>query len=114
MPGVNLIGLNTNSMLINITICCRQRWNKLERTLFERALTILYANRLSRLTYEGTVQEYVQKIICTEKSVAEMHHLLTNYTHWDISLSQWLHGLFISNLPDDYLASYIDILEVLK
>lgn len=92
----------------------KQRWNKLERTLFERALSILYANRLSRLTYEGTVQEYVQKIICTEKSVAEMHHLLTNYTHWDISLSQWLHGLFISNLPDDYLASYIDILERLK
>lgn len=92
----------------------KQRWNKLERTLFERALSILYANRLSRLTYEGTVQEYVQKIICTEKSVAEMHHLLTNYTHWDISLSQWLHGLFISNLPDDYLASYIDILEKLK
>lgn len=92
----------------------KQRWNKLERTLFERALSILYTNRLSRLTYEGTVQEYVQKIISTEKSVAEMHHLLTNYTHWDISLSQWLHGLFISNLPDDYLASYIDILEKLK
>ncbi|XP_060857831.1 KAT8 regulatory NSL complex subunit 3-like [Metopolophium dirhodum] len=92
----------------------KQRWNKLERTLFERALSILYSNRLSRLTYEGTVQEYVQKIICTEKSVAEMHHLLTNYTHWDISLMQWLHRLFISNLPDDYLASYIDILEKLK
>lgn len=99
-------------MLISTIICCRLRWTKLERTLFERALSILYANRLSRLTYEGTVQEHVQKIIYTEKSVAEMHHLLTTYTHWDISLSQWLHGLFISNLPDDYLASYIDILEV--
>lgn len=80
--------------------------------LFERAMSILYANRLSRLTFEGTVQEDVQKIISTEKSVAEMHHLLTNYAHWDISLSQWLHGLFIAHLPDDYLASYIDILEV--
>lgn len=77
-------------------------------------MSILYANRLSRLTFEGTVQEDVQKIISTEKSVAEMHHLLTNYTHWDISLSQWLHGLFISHLPDDYLAPYIDILEVKK
>jgi len=87
MSGINLIGPNTNNMLINIIICYRQRWNKLEQTLFERALSILYSNRLSRLTYEGTVQEYVQKIICTEKSVAEMHHLLTNYTHWDISLT---------------------------
>lgn len=84
----------------------------MERVLFEKAMSILYANRLSRLTFEGTVQEDVQKIISTQKSVAEMHHLLTNYTHWDISLSQWLHALLISHLPDDYLASYIDILEV--
>jgi len=75
-------------------------------------MSILYANRLSRLTYEGTIQEDVQKIISTEKSVAEMHHLLTNFTHWDITLSQWLHGILISNLPDDYLILYIDILEV--
>lgn len=67
---------------------------------------------MSRLTYEGTVQEGVQKIIATDKSVAEMHHLLTNYTHWDVSLSQWLHGHFVSHLPDDYFISYIDILEV--
>jgi len=80
--------------------------------LFERAITIIYTNRLSRLTFEGTVQEDVQKIISTDKSVAEMHHLFTNYTHWDLSLSQWLHGLFITHLPDDYLALYIDILEV--
>eukprot|EP00102_Acyrthosiphon_pisum_P026305 XP_016663515.1 PREDICTED: KAT8 regulatory NSL complex subunit 3-like [Acyrthosiphon pisum] len=92
----------------------KQQWNKLKQTLFEKALSILYSNRLSRLTYEGTVREYVQKIISTEKSVTEMHHLLTNYTHWDISLTQWLHRIFISNLPDDYLASYIDILEKLK
>lgn len=82
--------------------------------LFERAISILYANRLSRLTFEGTAQDDVQKIIATEKSVAEMHHLLTNYTHWDLSLSQWLHGLFITHLPDDYLTAYIDILEVIK
>jgi len=88
------------------------RWNKIERTLFERTMSILYANRLSRLTFEGTVQKDVQKIIATEKSVAEMHHLLTNFTHWEISLSQWLHGILISHLPDDYLVLYIDILEV--
>lgn len=77
-------------------------------------MSILSANQLSRLTFEGTIQEDVQKIIATEKSVAEMHHLLTNYIHWDGPLSQWLHGIFISHLPDDYLASYIDILEVNK
>lgn len=76
-------------------------------------MAILHANRLSRLTFEGTVQEDVQKIIATEKSVAEMHHLLTNYTYWELTLSQWLHGLFISHLPDEYLALYIDILEVI-
>jgi len=81
--------------------------------LFDRAIFILYTNRLSRLTYEGTAQEDVQKIIATEKSVAEMHHLLTNFALWDLSLSQWLHGLFITHLPDDYLALYIDILEVI-
>ncbi|XP_050543024.1 KAT8 regulatory NSL complex subunit 3 [Daktulosphaira vitifoliae] len=90
------------------------RWTKMQRNLFERTMNILYANRLSRLTFEETAQEDVQKIISTEKSVAEMHHLLTNYTYWDPSLTQWLHGIFISHLPDDYLASYIDILEKLK
>lgn len=74
----------------------------------------MYANRLSRLTYEGTVQEDVQKMIATDKSVAEMHHLLTNYAHWDMALSQWLHSLFVSNLPDDYYVVYIDILKVIK
>lgn len=82
--------------------------------MFERTVSILNTNQLSRLTFEGTIQEDVQKIISTEKSVAEMHHLFTNYIHWDGSLSQWLHGIFISHLPDDYLASYIDILEVNK
>ncbi|VVC35359.1 Alpha/Beta hydrolase fold [Cinara cedri] len=90
------------------------RWNKLERTLFDRAMAILYSNRLSRLTFEGTAQDDVQKIISTDKSVAEMHHLLTNYTLWDIPMSQWLHTLFLTYLPDDYLTSYIDILEKLK
>lgn len=85
----------------------------MQRNLFERTMNILFANRLSRLTFEGTIQEDVQKIISTEKSVAEMHHLLTNYTYWDPSLTQWLHGIFINHLPDDYLASYIDILEVI-
>lgn len=75
-------------------------------------MSILYSNRLSRLTFEDTAQEDVQKIIATDKSVAEMHHLLTNYTLWDIAMSQWLHTLFVTHLPDDYLASYIDILEV--
>ncbi|XP_050421591.1 KAT8 regulatory NSL complex subunit 3 isoform X2 [Adelges cooleyi] len=90
------------------------RWTKMQKNLFERTMNILYANRLSRLTYEGTMQEDVQKIISTEKSVAEMHHLLTNYTYWDPSLTQWLHGVFVTHLPDDYLAPYIDILEKLK
>lgn len=75
-------------------------------------MTIIYSNRLKRLTFEGTAQEDVQKIIATQKSVAELHHLFTNYTHWDISLSQWLHCTFLTHLPDDYLAIYIDILEV--
>lgn len=84
----------------------------MQRNLFERTMNILYANRLSSLTYQGTMQENVQKIISTEKSVAEMHHMLTNYTYWDPSLTQWLHGILITHLPDDYLSSYIDILEV--
>lgn len=82
--------------------------------MFDKAISILCTNRLSRLTFEGTAQEHVQNIIATDKSVSEMHHLLTNYTHWDISLSQWLHGLLLSHLPDDYLVIYIDILEVNK
>lgn len=77
-------------------------------------MSILYSNQLARLTFEGTNQEYVQKINATETAVAEFHNLFINNISMDLSLAQWLHRLLFSNLPDDLLASYVDILEVYK
>lgn len=34
--------------------------------------------------------------------------------HWDVRLTQWLHGLLSEHLPATYMASYLDILQTLR
>lgn len=34
--------------------------------------------------------------------------------HWDPFLAQWIHGLCIDNLPPNYMASYLDILQAMR
>lgn len=74
---------------------------------------ILDYDQLARLAVCGRQNEGIIRRCSVDKSVSRMRAALAA-VHWDIGLTQWLHGLLSECLPPSYMVSYLDILQTLR
>lgn len=92
----------------------RHTWTPKQHKLFTQAVRVMDNDRLSRLSYVDVKKhEVVQRRIQIDKSAERMRKVLANIG-WDIPLCQWIHTIFMENLPPSYLTAYLDIMQVLK
>lgn len=92
----------------------RHAWTPKQHKLFSQAVRVLDNDRLARLAYVDVKKhEVVQRRIQIDKSSERMRKVLANIG-WDTILCQWIHNLFMENLPPSYLSAYLDIMQVLK
>lgn len=82
-------------------------------SLYRQVANILDYDQLARLAVSGRQNEGIIRRCSVDKSVSRMRAALAA-VHWDIQLTQWLHGLLSENLPPSYMASYLDILQTLR
>ncbi|XP_034950017.1 KAT8 regulatory NSL complex subunit 3 [Chelonus insularis] len=85
----------------------------LQKKIFARVLHVLSTERLTRLAKVNCSTEPIYRRISTDSSTQKFREILAS-AGWDLSISQWLHGLLLENLPREYLVIYLDILQTLR
>lgn len=88
-------------------------WTGYQHTLFSKFTDILAMDRLARCTQLNHPNEPVLRRASIDKAVHRMRKALS-VIHWDIKLTQWIHGLLCDNLPVSYMTAYMDILQTLR
>jgi len=66
---------------------------------------------LARVSYVGNPFEPVLRRLQINVTAQRISHILTSVS-WDCKLTQWLHGILNDNLSWEYLAAYMDVLQV--
>lgn len=88
-------------------------WTVYQLSLFAKVADILSLDRLARLTHANHPNEPVLRRASIDKAVQRMRKAFA-VIHWDLKLTQWLHGLMVDNLPVSYVTAYMDILQTLR
>lgn len=88
-------------------------WTVYQHTLFSKVADILCLDRLARLTNTGHPNEAVLRRASIDKAVQRLRKAFA-VIHWDIKLTQWMHGLLVDHLPVSDITAYIDILQTLR
>lgn len=81
--------------------------------LWTKANKILLADRVERLTCEGSVNEVLQKRNLQEWTANKFKELFASML-WDQKLVMWLHSTLLEHLDYNYKPVYIDSLQILK
>jgi len=71
----------------------------------------LHNERLAELAYKNQTAEPVLRRASLDKA-ARHFRIKLNEVNWDTKLTQWLHDVLINNLNQEYLASYLGVLQV--
>lgn len=88
-------------------------WTKQQLSLYRMIRKILDYDQLARLAVQGRPNEGILRRCSVDKSVARMRTALSS-VHWNVQITQWIHGLLFDNLPPNYMASYLDILQAMR
>jgi regulatory NSL complex subunit 3 len=89
----------------------RTNWTPTQNRLFNGIVNILNNDHLARLAHTKSHNEPVARRVTIDKSVERVRRLMAT-VFWDSKYTQWLHQLLIDNLSTQYLAAYLDILQV--
>lgn len=90
---------------------CRVNWTSAQNRLFNGMVNILNSDHMARLACSGVHNEPILRRTIIDKSVKRVRRLMATIS-WEPKLTQWLHQLLIDNLSTQYLAAYLDILQV--
>jgi regulatory NSL complex subunit 3 len=94
-----------------LMMCSSVNWTPVQNRLFNKMVRLLQADRLARLAHSGNWNEPVVRRITVDKTVRRVRQMLAS-VGWDVRLTQWLHATLIENLSRQYLAAYLDVLQV--
>lgn len=76
-------------------------------------LKVFHADRLARLAQESHPREPIQRRLVIDKTAKRVRLLLAQIL-WDPKLTHWLHNALCDNLPREYMAIYLDVLQTLR
>ncbi|PVD31036.1 hypothetical protein C0Q70_10313 [Pomacea canaliculata] len=88
-------------------------WTVQQNRVFTRVMKALQADRLARLTVEGTPNEPIARRLVVDKTAKRLRQALASIA-WDQKIVQWLHLLILDTMSVSILTSYLDALQTLK
>lgn len=88
-------------------------WSPVQNRIFTKVTRILSSERLSRLAKTDSAMESIFRRTSVDIAARQFRETLAS-TGWDLRLAQWLHNLLFEHLSHEYLAIYLDILQVLR
>eukprot|EP00094_Tigriopus_californicus_P000039 TCALIF_00039-PA protein Name:"Similar to Kansl3 KAT8 regulatory NSL complex subunit 3 (Mus musculus)" AED:0.34 eAED:0.40 QI:0/0/0/0.5/1/1/8/0/1090 len=92
---------------------CKDSWTTAQHRLFNRVLKVFHADRLARLAQDSHPREPIQRRLVIDKTAKRVRLLLAQIL-WDPKLTHWLHNALCDNLPREYIAIYLDVLQTLR
>eukprot|EP00095_Tigriopus_kingsejongensis_P001974 maker-scaffold886_size84816-snap-gene-0.32 protein:Tk01974 transcript:maker-scaffold886_size84816-snap-gene-0.32-mRNA-1 annotation:"hypothetical protein L798_06361" len=91
----------------------KENWTTAQHRMFNRTMKMLHADRLARLALTSHPREPIQRRIVVEKTAKRIRLILAQAL-WEPKIIHWLHNTLCDNLPKEYLAIYLDVLQSLK
>ena len=88
-------------------------WTPMHHRIFARAFKVLRREYLVRVAKSNSWKEPIYRR-CSIDTASRRYREALAASGWDLKITQWLHGLFFDNLPRNYLAIYLDILQALR
>ncbi|XP_066599701.1 KAT8 regulatory NSL complex subunit 3 [Prorops nasuta] len=88
-------------------------WSPVQIRIFTKVIRILTSERLARLAKANSSFEPIFRRLSVDVSAKRFREILGS-VGWDWRITQWLHCLLFDNLPYEYLAIYLDILQTLR
>nr|XP_012222923.1 PREDICTED: KAT8 regulatory NSL complex subunit 3 isoform X1 [Linepithema humile]XP_012222924.1 PREDICTED: KAT8 regulatory NSL complex subunit 3 isoform X1 [Linepithema humile] len=88
-------------------------WSPVQNRIFSKVTRVLSSERLSRLAKTDNAAESIFRRTSVDIAARRFRETLAS-TGWDWRLAQWLHNLLFEHLSHEYLAIYLDILQVLR
>lgn len=88
-------------------------WLPVHHRIFSKVMRILTSERLARLAKSSCSTEPIFRRNSVDTAARRFRETLAS-TGWNSKTTQWLHSLLFENLPREYLAIYLDILQTLR
>lgn len=92
----------------------KSTWTPIAQRLWAKALSILYSDRLIRLSIEGSPNEVVIRKMLAAKCANRFRHLFASVAFWDLSLLTWLHQTLCDHVAGQYLIAYHEAMQNLR
>ena len=84
-----------------------------QQRLFGKAMKILHADRLARLSQKTLDREAILRRLAVDKSTKRFRQLLAGVA-WDVKITHWLHNTLCDSLPVEYLGAYLDVMQTMR
>ncbi|XP_015524390.1 KAT8 regulatory NSL complex subunit 3 isoform X1 [Neodiprion lecontei] len=88
-------------------------WTPIQNRIFTKVMRILSSERLARLVKANSLMEPIFRRTSVDTAARRFRETLAS-AGWDFRVAQWLHNLLFENLPQEYMAIYLDILQTLR
>lgn len=92
----------------------KTNWTPAMHKLWAKATKILQADRLGRLTCEGSPNELILKRNLVEKAAHRLRHLFASVATWESGLLSWFHSTLQEHLMAPFLVGYHEAMQCLR